>query len=117
MPENASELFVNFSNVNEWLDGKNRIYWGFISDAAYSKDGKLWLNAGNRIDGLSVAINPEITEEFRKYFKVGDSLDQLEGCHALIIGDCYYASTGKLIIWCGRLDYIVLRRYNFDKNL
>ena len=50
-----------------------------------------------------------------KYFKVDKSLEQLEGCHALIIGDCYYATTGKPVIWCGSLDYVVLRRYNFDK--
>lgn len=115
LPSKASELFVNFKDVHEGLSEQNRVFWGFISDAAYSNDGKLWLNAGSRTDGLSVAINPEITTEFRDYFKVGESLDQLQGCHALIIGDCYYASTGKPVIWCGRLDFIVLRRYNFDK--
>ncbi|WP_305372251.1 hypothetical protein [Photobacterium leiognathi] len=115
LPEKANELFVNFKDVNDGYNKVNRVYWGFISDAGFTADGRLWLNAGNRSDGLSVSINPDITEEFRKYFKVDKSLDQLEGCHALIIGDCYYATTGKPIIWCGSLDYIVLRRYNFDK--
>lgn len=116
LPEKANELFVNFKNVHEGYNGLNRIYWGFISDAGFTSDGKLWLNAGSRTDGLSVSINPDIAEEFRTYFHVDKSLDQLEGCHALIIGDCYYASTGKPVIWCGSLDYVVLRRYNFDKN-
>ncbi|MDE1347370.1 hypothetical protein [Vibrio aestuarianus] len=115
LPEKANELFVNFKDVHEGYDGLNRVYWGFISDAGFTADGRLWLNAGNRSDGLSVSINPDITEEFRNYFKVNKSLDQLEGSHALIIGDCYYAATGKPVIWCGSLDYVVLRRYNFDK--
>lgn len=115
LPEKANELFVNFKDVHNGYDGQNRVYWGFISDAGFTADGRLWLNAGSRSDGLSVSINPEITEEFRKYFKVDKSLDQLEGCHALIIGNCYYAPTGKPVIWCGSLDYVVLRRYNFDK--
>ncbi|CAH1557370.1 hypothetical protein [Vibrio rotiferianus] len=115
LPEKANELFVNFKDVHEGYDGLNRVYWGFISDAGLTADGRLWLNAGSRSDGLSVAISPEITEEFRNYFKVEKSLEQLEGCHALIIGDCYYAATGKPVIWCGSLDYVVLRRYNFDK--
>lgn len=117
LPEIASQLFVNFKDVHAGLDGQNRIFWGFISDAGYTADGRLWLNAGNRTDGLSVSINPDITEEFRTYFKVDKSLEQLEACHALIIGNCYFASTGKPVIWCGSLDYVVLRRYNFDKQL
>lgn len=116
LPDKANQLFVNFKDVHNGFDGLNRIYWGFISDAGITSDGRLWLNAGSRTDGLSVSINPEIIEEFRRYFKVDKSLDQLQGCHALIIGDCYYASTGKPVIWCGSLDYVVLRRYNFDKN-
>ncbi len=114
LPEIANQLFVNFKDVHEGLDQQNRIYWGFISDAGYTSDGRLWLNAGNRKDGLSVAINPEITEEFREYFKVNKSIEQLAGCHALIIGDCYYAGSGKPVIWCGNVELIVLRRYRFD---
>ncbi|TNJ07824.1 hypothetical protein CF117_00535 [Aeromonas veronii] len=117
LPDRANKLFVNFKDVSEALDRQKRIYWGFISDAGYTPDGKLWLNAGRRTDGLSVAINPDITETFREYFKVKRSLDQLEGCHALIIGDCYYTSTGKPVIWCANLDFIVLRRYNFDSEI
>lgn len=115
LPERANELFVNFKNVHERYHNQSRIYWGFISDAGYTSDGRLWLNAGNRTDGLSVSISSEIVDEFRTYFHVEKSLEQLEGCHALIIGDCYYASTGKPVIWCGSLDYVVLRRYNFSK--
>ncbi|EGR2404809.1 MULTISPECIES: hypothetical protein [Vibrio] len=115
LPSKADELFVEFKNVHEGLHEKNRIFWGFISDAAYSNDGKLWLNAGNRSDGLSVSIRPELVSEFLEYFKVDKDLEHLQGCHALIIGDCYYAATGKPVIWCSKLDFIVLRRYNFDK--
>lgn len=116
LPQTANELFVNFKIVNQNLHDKNRIYWGFISDAGFTSDGRLWLNAGNRTDGLSVAINPDITDEFREYFKVKESLELLEGCHALIIGNCYIASTGKPVIWCSGLDYIVLRQYNFKAS-
>jgi hypothetical protein len=114
LPDRANKLFVNFKDVDESLDRQKRIFWGFISDAGYTADGKLWLNAGRRTDGLSVSINPELTQQFREYFKVADSLSQLEGCHALIVGDCYYTASGKPVIWCGSLDFIVLRRYNFD---
>jgi hypothetical protein len=114
LPDRANKLFVNFKDINDDLNHQKRIYWGFISDAGYTQDGRLWLNAGRRTDGLSVSINPEITELFREYFKVKESLEQLAGCHALIIGDCYYTSKGKPVIWCANLDFIVLRRYNFD---
>lgn len=117
LPEIAKDLFVNFKDINEKLNDKNRIYWGFISDAGYTTDGKLWLNAGNRVGGLSVAINPEIADEFRRYFKVEGSLDNLAGCHVLVIGNCYFAASGKPVIWCGQLDYILLRRYASDTKL
>ncbi|MBX4721712.1 hypothetical protein C0Q71_27615 [Klebsiella pneumoniae] len=48
---------------------------------------------------------------------VKNSLDELDGCHALIIGTCTYATTGKPILWCGDLSYIVLRRYKLDQDL
>lgn len=117
LPDRANKLFVNFKDVNESLDRQKRIFWGFISDAGYTKkDGKLWLNAGHRSDGLSISISPELTQEFREYFNVAESLSQLEGCYALIVGDCYYTGEGKgkPVIWCSSLDFIVLRRYNFD---
>lgn len=117
LPEIAKDLFVNFKDINENLKDKNRIFWGFISDAGYTADGKLWLNAGSRNDGLSVSINPEIAEEFRRYFKVEGSLDNLAGCHVLVIGNCYFAASGKPVIWCGQLDYIVLRRYKSDLGI
>lgn len=44
-------------------------------------------------------------------------LDELDGCHALIIGKCLYATTGKPILWCGDLSYVVLRRYKSDQEL
>ncbi|KAB7702088.1 hypothetical protein GBN33_03165 [Plesiomonas shigelloides] len=116
LPNQANKLFINFADISEDLNKKKRIYWGFISDAGYtSKDGRLWLNAGRRKDGLSIAVNSELVDEFKKQFKITDTLDELSGCHALIIGDPYYTpSTGKPVIWCASLELIVLRRYNFD---
>ena len=114
LPSIASELFINFKSVMPYLSGQVRMYWGFISDADYSHDGKIWLNAGNRGDGLSVAIYPDIVDQFKEYFGAQNTLRDLDGCHVLIIGPCYFAKTGKPIIWCNSLEYIVLRRYRFD---
>ncbi|MHA7847815.1 hypothetical protein [Serratia sp. D1N4] len=116
LPKKANELFVEFKSVMPWLDRHKRIFWGFISDARQTRDGKIWLNAGNIKSGLSISINPEINKEFKEYFKIDDSLDSLAGCHALILGTCYYAGSGKPIIWCSNINYIVLRRYNFINN-
>lgn len=116
LPENGTELFVEFVNVAPWMNGARRIFWGFISDVGQTRDGKIWLNAGNIKSGLSVCINSEISSEFKEQFKVKNRLDELDGCHALIIGTCTYAATGKPILRCGELSYIVLRRYNFDQG-
>lgn len=117
LPDRGGELFVEFINVAPWMDGARRIFWGFISDVGQTRDGKIWLNAGNIKSGLSICINSEISSEFKEQFKVKNSLDELDGCHALIIGTCTYATTGKPILWCGDLSYIVLRRYKLDQNL
>lgn len=117
LPGRGAELFVEFINVAPWMDGARRIFWGFISDVGQTKDGKIWLNAGNIKSGLSVCINSEISGEFKEQFKVKTSLEELDGCHALIIGTCTYATTGKPMLRCGDLSYIVLRRYNFGQEL
>lgn len=117
LPDRGGELFVEFINVAPWMDGARRIFWGFISDVGQTRDGKIWLNAGNIKSGLSISINNEISNEFKEQFKVKKSLDELDGCHALIIGTCTYATTGKPILWCGDLRYIVLRRYKLDQDL
>lgn len=117
MPERGADLFVEFTNISPWMDGARRIYWGFISDVGQTKDGKIWLNAGNVKSELSICINSEIASEFKGQFNVKNSLDELDGCHALIIGTCTYAATGKPILRCGELSYIVLRRYKADQSL
>ena len=115
LPGRGAELFVEFVNVLPWMDGARRIFWGFISDVRQTRDGKIWLNAGNIKSGLSVCIGAEISNEFKEQFKVKNSLDELDGCHALIIGTCTYASTGKPLLRCGDLSYVVLRRYKIDQ--
>ncbi|WP_343464393.1 hypothetical protein [Pantoea sp.] len=117
LPDHGGELFVEFINVAPWMDGARRIFWGFISDVGQTRDGKIWLNAGNIKSGLSVCISREIADDFKKQFKVRNSLDELDGCHALMIGTCTYATTGKPMLRCGDLSYIVLRRYKLDKDL
>lgn len=117
LPEYGAELFVEFVNVAPWLNGARRIYWGFISDVGQTKDGKIWLNAGNIKSGLSICIDSGISGDFKEQFKVKNNLDELDGCHALIIGTCTYATTGKPILRCGDLSYTVLRRYKVDQYL
>lgn len=125
LPEAGSELFVQFSDVphrdeqkndgkEPWIDGARRIFWGFISDAGQTRDGKIWLNAGNIRAGLSVCLPEGVTASFRERFRIGDNLDALDGCHALVIGTCTYAVSGKPVIRCNDLNHIVLRRYKAD---
>jgi len=117
LPTHGADLFVEFVNVAPWMDGLRRIFWGFISDVGQTRDGKIWLNAGNIKSGLSVCINSEISSDFKEHFKIKNSIDELDGCHALIIGTCTYASTGKPMLRCGDLSYVVLRRYKFSQTL
>lgn len=70
LPDRGGELFVEFINVAPWMDGARRIFWGFISDVGQTRDGKIWLNAGNIKSGLSICINSEISSEFKEQFKV-----------------------------------------------
>lgn len=89
---------------------RQMLYWGPIASAGMTADGKLWLNSSDRHQGVSVAIFPDVVHEFLQTFGVND-LEDLTGAHVLVAGTCYYAATGKPIIWCGSPRYIVVRRY------
>lgn len=89
---------------------RQMLYWGPIASAGMTADGKLWLNSSDRHQGVSVAIFDDVVDEFLQMFGVND-LEDLTGAHVLVAGTCYYARTGKPIIWCGSPRYIVVRRY------
>lgn len=117
LPTLDRDLFINFKEVNRGVDdGMPRIFWGFIADAGRSSEGTIWLNAGQRSDGLSIRIHPDLANDFLEYFDLESDLTSLAGTHALIIGPCIYAHSGKPVIWCSSLDYIMLRKYKINNE-
>lgn len=104
------EVFKSFEQINggSYGDG-GRFYWGAISSLGRTPDGRIWLNSGGR--GLvSVSINSEIVDEFLEFFEV-DELEELTGAHVLVNGRCVETGTGKLVIWCGSVKNIIIRKY------
>lgn len=106
----ASFADIEFDQHNDRL----MLFWGPIASAGITIDGKLWLNSSDRNQGASVAIFPDIVGDFLSSFGIED-LDELAGAHVLVAGKCYFASTGKPVIWCGSPKYIVVRRYRDER--
>lgn len=106
----ASFADITFDQHNDRL----MLFWGPIASAGITIDGKLWLNSSDRNQGASVAIFPDIVGDFFGSFGIED-LDELAGAHVLVAGKCYFASTGKPVIWCGSQKYIVVRRYRDER--
>lgn len=104
------DVVASFADITRQHNDRQMLYWGPIASAGKTPDGKLWLNSSDRYQGVSVAIFPDIVEEFLTVFGIND-LDELAGAHVLVAGKCYFAGTGKPIIWCGSQKYIVVRRY------
>lgn len=109
------DVVAGFADVTrERYSDRLMLYWGPIASAGKTPDGKLWLNSSDRYQSISVVIFPDIVDEFMTIFHI-DDLDELAGAHVLVAGKCYFAGTGKPIIWCGSQKYIVVRRYRDER--
>lgn len=109
------DIVTSFADITrERHNDRVMLFWGPIASAGRTPDGKLWLNSSDRYQGASVAIFQDIVEEFLTIFGIGD-LDDLAGAHVLVAGKCYFAATGKPVIWCGSPKYIVVRRYRDER--
>ncbi|WP_345971933.1 hypothetical protein [Sulfurimonas diazotrophicus] len=89
---------------------EHKIYWGLIVSADQSRDGTIWLNAGDSKRELSVKIFPDKAKEFIDVFEVKD-LEELNGAFVIVVGKSQYASTGKPIIFCANTSFINIQRY------
>ena len=109
------DIVTSFTDISrERHNDRVVLFWGPIASAGRSPDGKLWLNSSDRYQGASVAIFQDIVDEFLAVFSI-DDLDELAGAHVLVAGKCYFAATGKPVIWCGSAKYIVVRRYRDER--
>lgn len=101
-----------FSEITKADADTSKFFWGPITSARRSTDGKIWLNSSPQYQSVSVTIFQDIADDFLKAFKVED-LDDLAGAHILVSGRCAFTGEKGLkpIIWCGALHQIVIRRY------
>jgi hypothetical protein len=118
----VNQVIVEFAKISRTQHHERLLlYWGPISSAGKSPDGKLWLNSSDRHQAVSVAIFEDVVDEFLRLFNVQDYKEELGGAHVLVAGRCNYSSnTGKPVIWCGSSKYIFVRRYRdeqFDAKL
>lgn len=111
------DIVTSFDEIDPSLhDGETRLYWGPISSAKTTPDGKIWLNSSDNNNSTSIAIFEDIADQFLQVFNILD-LDSLMGAHVLTAGTCHISKrTGKPTIWCGSPKYIIIRRYR-DPNL
>lgn len=109
------DIVASFADITrEKHNDQVMFFWGPIASAGRTSDGKLWLNSSDRYQGVSVAIFEDIADEFLAIFGI-DDLDELAGAHVLVAGRCYFAGTGKPVVWCASPKYIVVRRYRNER--
>ncbi|WP_165677288.1 hypothetical protein [Metapseudomonas otitidis] len=106
---NVTRAFSEIT-ANDTEDAK--FFWGPITSARRTDDGKIWLNSSPQYQSVSVAIFEDIAEDFLEAFGI-DDLDDLAGAHVLVTGRCSLSGPRgiKPVIWCGALYQIVIRRY------
>lgn len=106
----VNQVAVPFSHISRGHHDRLMLYWGPISSAGRTDDGKVWLNSSIGNQSASVAVFEDVADEFLHLFRITD-LEELAGAHVLVAGRCLFASTGKPVIWCGSPKYIVVRKY------
>lgn len=101
-----------FSEITNEDHGAAKFFWGPITSARRTDDGKIWLNSSPQYQSVSVVIFDDIADRFLDAFGIED-LDDLAGAHVLVSGRCAFSGQRgiKPIIWCGALYQIVIRRY------
>lgn len=100
------DFFVEFSEINNSHENEYRGYWGFISDAAMSRDNPpdLWLNSGGR-DDVSIVCNSGTIGELQNRFPF-EELDDLAGSYALIFGRLRFSQYGKKYLAINEIEKI-----------
>ncbi|MBB4656107.1 hypothetical protein GGR73_002670 [Xanthomonas sp. F14] len=112
----VSEVTHEFSTISrEVHHDKLALYWGAVASAGRTSDGKLWLNSSLTRGGASIAIFDDIAQQLLDAFEVED-LEDLAGSHVLVAGRCLFAESGKPVIRCGSVKFIVMRRYKETTN-
>ncbi|WP_134598868.1 hypothetical protein [Pseudomonas aeruginosa] len=101
-----------FSEISRGDEETRKFYWGPITSAKRTPDGKIWLKSAPQYQAVSVVIFTDIAEDFLRSFNI-DDLDDLAGAHVLVSGTLQFTGERgiKPIIWCGALYQIVIRRY------
>ncbi|QNH22927.1 hypothetical protein HEP73_03876 [Xanthomonas sp. GW] len=112
----VNDVTHEFSSLSrEVHHDKLALYWGAVASAGRTSDGKLWLNSSLTRGGASIAIFDDIAKKFLDAFKVED-LEDLAGAHVLIAGRCWFSDSGKPVIRCSSVKFIVIRRYKESLN-
>lgn len=111
-----SDVTHEFSEISREIHhDRLALYWGAIASAGRTSDGKLWLNSSLTRGGASIAIYEDIAQPILDAFEVED-LEDLAGAHVLVAGRCLFAESGKPVIRCGSVKFIVIRRYREPSN-
>ncbi|WP_058361646.1 hypothetical protein [Xanthomonas translucens] len=110
------EIAQELSHISRELHhDKLALYWGAVASAGRTADGKLWLNTSINRSDASVALYEDIAQKFLDAFEIEDTED-LAGSHVLVAGRCLYSQSGKPVIRCGSMKFIVVRRYRENKE-
>jgi hypothetical protein len=110
------DLFVEFPEIEERHFDRYQGYWGKLSGAGFSKDGKLWLNTSSDYEALSITIYQSNVDSFLTRFNFERSdiedTDLFSGAQILVFGKLARASTGKPGISFSGLEWIALRFFD-----
>lgn len=105
---------VNIKHVSKDHMRQEYIFWGPINNLNIDKKGVLWLNYGDYRTEPSIRLNPELSQELIKNFRLKD-VSELDGSDFIIVGHLGYSSAGKAIISTSFTKYISFRKMNISK--
>ncbi|PVZ20774.1 MULTISPECIES: hypothetical protein [unclassified Pseudomonas] len=95
------DFFVATADVHAGLEGQYRGFWGMIASVGPAKqEGSFWLNSRSYRD-YSVLVSEALVDDLLRRARKRE-MDDLSGCHLLVLGELRRSGTGKL--WVELVD-------------
>lgn len=104
-----SRFLVRFDEITRDHVGRLMIFWGAINNINTDKDDALWLNYGDNYAEPSIYLDKNLKLQLKRNFKLKE-LDELEGAHAIVVGNVVISPNGKAIIRFSYTKYISFRK-------